>query len=119
MLFLIPTVRCLLDIDDYPCKAYKLPTTESLCCEKSCSCAGISGVRLGPSLNIPNGSLGSFGAVTPAETPYQDRTQLFDVAAAGPVPGFLVAVGLFAYGLSVRSMQFNLPFYYLKCSFHS
>ena len=62
-------------------------------------------MKLGPSLNVPNGSLGSFGAVTPTETPFENRTQLFDVAAAGPVLGFGVALGLFAYGLAVRSMH--------------
>lgn len=59
-------------------------------------------MRLGPSLNLPNGSLGSFGAVTPTETPYETRTQLFDVAAAGPVLGFGVALAMFGYGLAVR-----------------
>lgn len=64
--------------------------------------AGLNGVRLGPSLNVPNGSLGSFGAVTPTETPFESRKQLFDVAASGPLAGFAVSLALFAYGLQVR-----------------
>lgn len=65
--------------------------------------AGLNGVRLGPSLNVPNGSLGSFGAVTPTETPFESRKQLFDVAASGPLAGFAVSLALFAYGLQLSS----------------
>lgn len=64
--------------------------------------AAVNNVKLGPSLNVPNGSLGSFGAVTPAESPYKTRKELFDVAFAGPLFGTIVAGSLFIYGLMVR-----------------
>ena len=64
--------------------------------------AAVNDVKLGPSLNVPNGSLGSFGAVTPIASPFRSRREVFDVAAAGPVFGTIVAGSLFAYGLVVR-----------------
>jgi hypothetical protein len=67
--------------------------------------AALRGVKLGPSLLVPNSSLGTFGAVTPTETPFKDRTTLWDVAAAGPIAGVLVAGSLFVYGLQVRILR--------------
>lgn len=64
--------------------------------------AGVYGVKLGPSLNVPNGSLGSFGAVTPTASPYKNRKEVFDIGFAGPLCGTIVAALLFAYGLIVR-----------------
>lgn len=65
--------------------------------------AAVCDVKLGPSLNVPNGSLGSFGAVTPTASPYRTRREVFDVAFAGPLCGSVVAAALFAYGIIVRT----------------
>ena len=58
------------------------------------------GVTLGPPFLVPNGSLGSFGAVRQIRTMLEDRTQLFDIASAGPLAGSAVAGALFLFGLA-------------------
>ena len=61
------------------------------------------GVTLGPPFLVPNGSLGSFGAVRQIRTMLEDRTQLFDIAAAGPLAGSAVAGALFLFGLAASA----------------
>jgi hypothetical protein len=62
--------------------------------------AGARGVRLGPSYFIPNLQIGSFGAITPFTGLLKNRTDLWDVAAAGPAAGAAVSLGLLAIGLA-------------------
>jgi membrane-associated protease RseP (regulator of RpoE activity) len=61
------------------------------------------GVTLGPPFLIPNGSLGTFGAVTQIKSVLPNRTHLFDVAAAGPLAGGAAAAALFLYGLAASA----------------
>jgi len=58
-------------------------------------------VRLGLPYFIPNGQLGTFGAITQIRGRVGTRRQIFDVAAAGPIAGAGVALGLFVAGLSL------------------
>jgi hypothetical protein len=44
-------------------------------------------VKLGPSFLIPNGQIGTLGAVLPLKSAVRKRRDLFDVAAAGPAAG--------------------------------
>lgn len=62
-----------------------------------------SQVKLGPSFFIPNGQLGSFGAVTPFRSMVRTRRDLFDVAAAGPVSAGVASAVLFGVGLLLTS----------------
>lgn len=62
-----------------------------------------SQVKLGPSFFIPNGQLGSFGAVTPFRSMVRTRRDLFDVAAAGPVSAGVASAVLFGVGLVLSS----------------
>jgi hypothetical protein len=64
--------------------------------------ARLRGIKLGPTLFVPNGSLGTFGSVTRPESAFRERSQLWDFAAAGPVLGLAAGAALFAYGLQVR-----------------
>ena len=61
------------------------------------------GVTLSPPFLVPNGSLGSFGAVRQIKSMLDDRTQLFDIAAAGPLAGSAVAGALFLFGLAASA----------------
>lgn len=65
--------------------------------------ASIRKVKLGPSFFIPNGQLGSFGAVTPFQSMVRTRRDLFDVAAAGPIAAGIASAALFATGLVLSS----------------
>jgi len=58
-------------------------------------------VKLGPAFFIPNGALGTLGAVTQFKSRLRHRSQLFDVAAAGPIAGGLVGAYLFVNGLAM------------------
>lgn len=60
-----------------------------------------SEVKLGPAFFIPNGALGTLGAVTQFKSRLRHRSQLFDVAAAGPIAGGLVGAYLFVNGLAM------------------
>ena len=64
--------------------------------------ARLNALRIAPRLWVPNGSLGTFGAVTRPESALRGRTQLWDFAAAGPMLGLIAAGVLFAAGLTVR-----------------
>lgn len=49
-------------------------------------------------------SLGTLGAVIRMDKPITDRNQLFDVGAAGPIAGLVVAIPLLAIGLSMSEI---------------
>src|SRR6185436_17849331 len=49
----------------------------------------------------PQLSLGTMGAVIRMRSPIHDRGALFDVGAAGPVAGLIVAIPLLVVGLSL------------------
>ncbi|KAK9809927.1 hypothetical protein WJX72_001870 [[Myrmecia] bisecta] len=56
-------------------------------------------IKLGPSLFIPNGQIGSFGAITPFKSLVRSRRDLFDVSFSGPAAAALASLALFGYGL--------------------
>lgn len=58
-------------------------------------------VKLGPSFFIPNGQLGSFGAVTPVRSMVRKRRDLFDVSVAGPAAAGAASLALFLAGLAM------------------
>ena len=49
-------------------------------------------------------TLGTLGAVIRMRTPIRDRKKLFDVGAAGPVAGLIVAIPLLVIGLSISEV---------------
>ena len=61
--------------------------------------AAARGVKIGPSFLLPNGQIGTFGAITPLRSLVPTLDDLWDVAAAGPAAGGLAAVVLVLYGL--------------------
>jgi membrane-associated protease RseP (regulator of RpoE activity) len=56
-------------------------------------------VRLSVPFFIPTWQIGSFGAITRFESLLQNRTQLFDIAFAGPATGGLVSLFMLIAGL--------------------
>ena len=52
----------------------------------------------------PGISLGTMGAVINMEKPIEDRNALFDVGAAGPIAGLVVAIPLLFVGLSLSEV---------------
>uniref|UniRef100_A0A383VG94 Peptidase M50 domain-containing protein n=1 Tax=Tetradesmus obliquus TaxID=3088 RepID=A0A383VG94_TETOB len=70
--------------------------------------AAVRGVKLGPTYFIPNLQIGSFGGITPLLSLLKDRSQLWDVAAAGPIAGVSASIALLAIGLS-QSHPGGLP----------
>jgi membrane-associated protease RseP (regulator of RpoE activity) len=50
---------------------------------------------------VPFGLIGTMGAIIRMRTPWQDRDALFDVGAAGPLAGILIAIPLFFIGMMV------------------
>jgi hypothetical protein len=65
--------------------------------------ARFNNLKISQTLWIPNGSLGTFGAVTRLGSPLRNRQQLWDFAGAGPIAGLLVAGSFFVVGLQVFS----------------
>jgi membrane-associated protease RseP (regulator of RpoE activity) len=65
--------------------------------------ARLHNVKLSPPYLIPNGSLGTFGAVTQIKSVLKTRTQLFDVAFAGLAAGGAASALLFLAGLVASS----------------
>ena len=61
--------------------------------------AWAKGIKLGPTFPVPNGQIGTFGSVTEIKSVINDRTDLFDVSASGPIVGMSVATGLFIAGI--------------------
>lgn len=65
------------------------------------------GVEVSPPYFIPvppQISFGTFGAVISMRKPIEDRGALFDVGAAGPIAGLVVAVPLLVVGLSLSEV---------------
>ena len=60
-------------------------------------------LKVGLPLLVPNGQLGTFGAVTQLRSLAEDREALFDFAAAGPFAGGAVAAVLFLAGLAMST----------------
>ena len=52
----------------------------------------------------PIGTLGTLGAVIRMRKPIEDRNALFDVGAAGPIAGLVVAIPLLVIGLSISPL---------------
>lgn len=57
-------------------------------------------IKLGPSLFVPNGQIGSFGALSRIRSLIASRADLFDLSASGPAAAGLASAVLFAVGLS-------------------
>ncbi|MFN0253515.1 MAG: site-2 protease family protein [Kofleriaceae bacterium] len=57
----------------------------------------------------PGISLGTMGAVIQMDTPIEDRDALFDVGAAGPIAGLVVAIPLLLIGLSMSPVAPSVP----------
>jgi membrane-associated protease RseP (regulator of RpoE activity) len=53
--------------------------------------------------------LGTFGAVIKSKSPFRSRRDLIDVGAAGPIPGFVVAVVVVILGLSHSQITAQIP----------
>jgi membrane-associated protease RseP (regulator of RpoE activity) len=70
------------------------------------------GVDVSPPYFIPLPpmiSLGTMGAVIRMNKPIDDRAALFDVGAAGPIAGLVVAIPLLVVGLSLSHVGPSLP----------
>ena len=63
--------------------------------------AALRGVKASAPLLVPNGQLGTFGAITQIRSLLKTRADLFDFAAAGPTAGGALAAGLFFGGLAL------------------
>lgn len=67
------------------------------------------GVSLGPSYWIPVPpivfvlAIGTFGTVLHNRGPFPDKRSMFDIAAAGPIAGFLAALPIVALGLMLTA----------------
>jgi len=48
---------------------------------------------------------GTFGAVIVSRSPYPNRQALMDIGAAGPIAGFLVAIPIMAYSLTISRVD--------------
>ncbi len=53
--------------------------------------------------------LGTFGAVIKSKSPFRSKRDLLDVGAAGPIPGFIVAVIVLILGLSHSQITAQIP----------
>jgi membrane-associated protease RseP (regulator of RpoE activity) len=49
--------------------------------------------------------IGTFGAVIKSKSPFWNRRDLIEVGAAGPIAGWIVALGWLVYGLSISTIQ--------------
>lgn len=56
-------------------------------------------IKLGPPLFVPNGQLGSFGALSQLKSLVRNRTDLFDLAFSGPAASGIVSASVFIGGL--------------------
>ncbi len=54
--------------------------------------------------------IGTFGAIIKSKSPFRNRRDLIEVGAAGPIAGWLVAVGWLIYGLSQSSIVSGAAF---------
>ncbi len=60
-------------------------------------------ITLGPALFVPNGQIGSFGALSRIRSLVRSRADLFDLAVSGPAAAGLASTVLFILGLSFSS----------------
>ena len=63
------------------------------------SVARYKGVKLGLPFVVPTPQLGTFGALRSIKSVVKDRTDLFDIAAAGPLAALAVSASLLAAGI--------------------
>lgn len=75
-------------------------------------------VRLSPPFFLPSLQIGSFGSLMRFESVLPNRKALFDIAAAGPVAGGLLALGMLMVGLllSHSGSFFQVPAEFLRSS---
>ena len=73
-------------------------------------CLWVCGVPLTSALSVVflAVQIGSFGGITPFQSLLKNRSDLWDVAAAGPIAGIAASTALLAIGLS-QSHQGGLP----------
>jgi membrane-associated protease RseP (regulator of RpoE activity) len=73
--------------------------------------AKLRGAKMGIPCFLPSGPLASFGAITKFASVLKDRSQLFDIAIAGPAAGGLVSLILLLLGLhlSAGDTGFQIP----------
>ena len=69
----------------------------------------VRGIRSGLPLFVPNGQLGTFGAITQLRSLAADRAALLDFALAGPAAGGALAAVLFFYGLAASAAGASTP----------
>lgn len=60
-------------------------------------------IKLGPPLFVPNGQIGSFGAISQIKSLIRNRTDLFDLAFSGPAAAGIVSLILFGVGLGLSN----------------
>jgi hypothetical protein len=60
-------------------------------------------IKLGPPLFVPNGQIGSFGAISQIKSLVRNRTDLFDLAFSGPAAAGIVSLILFGVGLGLST----------------
>ena len=65
--------------------------------------AKYKGVKLGLPFVVPTPQLGTFGALRTIKSVVKDRTDLFDIAAAGPLAALAVSASLMAAGIMMSS----------------
>ena len=75
-------------------------------------------VRLSPPFFLPSWQIGSFGSLMRFESLLPNRKALFDIAAAGPIAGGLLALGMLIVGLllSHSGSFFQVPVEFLRSS---
>lgn len=61
--------------------------------------AAVHGVKLGLPILLPSIQVGTFGTITPLQSYPRRRSHLFDVAAAGPLVGAGISLGMLVAGM--------------------
>jgi membrane-associated protease RseP (regulator of RpoE activity) len=62
--------------------------------------------------------IGTFGAVIKSKSPFWNRRDLIEVGAAGPIAGWIVALGWLIYGLTQSTLLPNYAFTVKNMSFN-
>lgn len=103
------------DFDPTPLLSAAVPIAAAVLAVQAAHEAGhkvagaLRGVKSGLPLFVPNGQLGTFGAITQLRSLAADRAALLDFALAGPAAGAAVATALFAYGLAASASSGGAP----------
>lgn len=72
----------------------------------------LPGIILPPGLGIPTVWPGTFGAFIRIKSPIQNKRQLMDVGAAGPIAGFVVCLAVLLYGfITIPDKTYAYQFY--------